>query len=31
MGLDGSSNKTPHKVYLDGYFIDKFEVDSKRL
>jgi formylglycine-generating enzyme required for sulfatase activity len=34
MGLEGSSNKTPHKVYLDGFFIDKFEVvqkDYKRL
>ena len=29
MGLEGSSNKTPHTVYLDGFFIDKFEVIQK--
>jgi len=29
MGLEGASNKTPHKVYLDGFFIDKFEVVQK--
>ena len=34
MGLEGPSNKTPHTVYLDGFFIDKLEVvqkDYKRL
>ena len=29
MGLEGSSNKTPHTVYLDGYFIDQYEVVQK--
>jgi len=29
MGLEGASNKTPHKVYLDGYFIDQREVIQK--
>ena len=29
MGLEGASNKTPHKVYLDGFFIDQFEVVQK--
>jgi len=26
MGLEGASNKTPHKVYLDGFFMDQREV-----
>ena len=29
MGLEGASNKTPHKVYLNGFFIDQFEVVQK--
>ncbi len=29
MGMTGSSNKTPHTVYLDGFFIDTFEVVQK--
>ncbi len=29
MGMAGSSNKTPHTVYLDGFFIDMFEVVQK--
>lgn len=29
MGLEGPSNKTPHTVDLDGFFIDKFEVVQK--
>ena len=29
MGLEGASNKTPHTVYLDGFFIDRFEVVQK--
>jgi len=29
MGLEGASNKTPHKVYLDGFFIDQVEVVQK--
>ena len=29
MGLEGASNKTPHKVFLDGFFIDRFEVTQK--
>jgi len=29
MGMAGASNKTPHSVYLDGFFIDKFEVVQK--
>jgi len=29
MGMEGASNKTPHKVFLDGYFIDKHEVTQE--
>ena len=29
MGLEGASNKTPHTVLLDGFFIDKWEVVQK--
>ncbi|NIQ02663.1 MAG: SUMF1/EgtB/PvdO family nonheme iron enzyme [Nitrospinaceae bacterium] len=29
MGLEGAGNKTPHKVFLDGFFIDKYEVTQE--
>jgi formylglycine-generating enzyme required for sulfatase activity len=29
MGMEGASNKTPHKVFLDGFFIDKHEVTQE--
>ncbi|MCF8721685.1 formylglycine-generating enzyme family protein [Nitrospina gracilis] len=29
MGLEGASNKYPHKVFVDGFFLDKFEVTQK--
>ena len=29
MGLEGASNKTPHPVLLDGFFIDTHEVTQK--
>lgn len=29
MGLEGPSNKTPHTVTLDGFFIDQYEVVQK--
>ncbi|CAI2719388.1 FGE-sulfatase domain-containing protein [Nitrospina watsonii] len=29
MGLEGASNKFPHKVFLDGFFIDTHEVTQE--
>ncbi len=29
MGTEGASNKTPHTVFLDEYYIDRYEVNQK--
>ena len=30
MGLEGASNKTPHRVHIDGFFMDRHEVTQKK-
>lgn len=29
MGVEGASNKTPHRVYLDAFYMDRYEVTQK--